>query len=57
MERYQPFPQFAKPIQNVQMSSFVSVDIQRQDTNINTNILSTYKTCVSDRNKNMIEYE
>ena len=34
MERYEPFPQFVKPIQTILISTFI-IDIQRQDTNIN----------------------
>ena len=35
MDRYEPFPQFVKPIQIIQVSTFISIDVQRQDRHIN----------------------
>ena len=40
MERYEPFPQFLKPIQTKQVSTLISiVDIRRQDRHRNTSLI------------------
>ena len=46
MEQYEPCLQFVKPIQNIQVSTFISIDIQRQDrhSNAKCNIFKTATT-------------
>ena len=38
MERYEPFPQFLKPIQTKQVSTLISI-VDRQDRHRNTNLI------------------
>lgn len=42
MEKSEPFPQFVKPIQNMQISTlinFINKDFQKQNGRINTNTI------------------
>ena len=47
----QPFPQFVKPAQNIQVSILMNLDSQRQDTNINTNIIQIYDIQIYSKQK------